>query len=334
MSRENLQQRVERRLQEALPDYRRYDTETARRRKQPPQPGDLYVLPETRDFPLQWAVIERDVEAERLLLIPADSHPLIGSTDLAVPTEAPSGALNLRCSFAVWLRSKNLDSAHQTGFLEDQILDQVRSKLTEIQSGSLRSSSRQRMVDIEPEYQDWAEEVLAKAASVLADQRMQPEGIEEPLTLGPTSWSAEALFEEALEVSSTGEPMELRVRIGAEGETDSEYLDQLTLQLLSEIQELSVENVALVRGTEIPTGARSAEAVEVGSLSVALRPAFLVQLLELLWEWTARESSREVTIESTGGREGRRGQERPQGADDLRSLLEQLRTLMRKKADD
>lgn len=305
MSRDELRQRINRRLEQERVKYRRVDAEVTGRRRQAPRPGDLYVLTETAEIPIQWLVVERDVaDAEGYLVIPADSHPMVGSADVAVPPEAPSGALSLRCAFEVWVRARDLDPEMRTGFVDDDLLEKARRKRAEIQSGNLLGSSRQRGTDVEPEYQDWAQDVLAKAQDIASE-----------------------LSDGAPEPSAGG--VELRLRVGG-GDADAEDLDQLTLQLMSEIGELAIANVARIGGGEVPLGARSAGAVEIGAITVRMRGEGLAKLLEVLQDWAVRERRRTIEIEAVDGREIEPESLGSKSGGDLRDVLKRLAALRKR----
>ncbi len=140
--------------------------ELQRRRGEPPRPGDLFVLPQTRDWPLEWAVLEQDPDgAERFLVVPADTEPLLGSRDLAVPADAASGPLSLRCRFGAWLGAEDFHPGRRTGLLPPEILARARHRRS---ARSVDSTSREQEAESDPEYGRWVGEVLVRAAGVLA----------------------------------------------------------------------------------------------------------------------------------------------------------------------
>src|SRR6185295_19446846 len=72
----------------------RTEAELERRRGQPAAPGDLFVLPATADLPVEWAILERRPEGRgKLLVVPADTNPLVGTADVEVGEEDPGGPL-------------------------------------------------------------------------------------------------------------------------------------------------------------------------------------------------------------------------------------------------
>lgn len=89
--------------------------------------GDLFVLPETAGSPLEWAVVLRHpVTSSRLLVVPADTYPVLGPTDVPVLSTSTAGPLSLRCGFAVWVSDALLRPALRTGRLDQEMLDRAR----------------------------------------------------------------------------------------------------------------------------------------------------------------------------------------------------------------
>jgi hypothetical protein len=88
--------------------------------------------------------------------------------------------------------------------------------------------------------------------------------------------------------------------ISSQGGTPEE-VDQLTRHLRSELMELEVESVDLVRAKEIPKGAKAGEALELGTLAVAVLPVFIPKLIEYLQSWSLRAESRRVSVKAQVG---------------------------------
>ena len=107
----------------------------------------------------------------RYLLVAADLHPLVGSTDVAVPAGAASGVMSLRCGFEVELGEAALGAAKRTGRLEPGDLERARRKRAQIEAGAVTGSVLERDTDGEPEYQDWLEEGPARAQAALSEGR-------------------------------------------------------------------------------------------------------------------------------------------------------------------
>ena len=69
--------------------------------------------------------------------------------------------------------------------------------------------------------------------------------------------------------------LNLTLLINTGAEDDAEELDRLTRQLRTEIQELDVESVELVRSEEAPEGAKSGDPVALGVLAVEVLTAMV-----------------------------------------------------------
>ena len=170
------EERIHTLTEKALDAYARARAGCERRRGQPPQPGDVFVLAETADFPVEWAVVERDPEdPDRFLAVAVDLNPLVGSTDVAVPAETASGPLSIRCAVSAWLASERLESARRTALLEPDHLERVRRKRLTIEEGTPAGSLAAEATDDEPEYRDWVE-VLDKARATLHGTLRQARG--------------------------------------------------------------------------------------------------------------------------------------------------------------
>lgn len=128
------------------------------------QPGDRFVFAETRAYPVEWVLLERDpADPGRALVVPIDDHPLVGSRDVAVAT---GGAAIFRCGLGTWLDARALDPERRVGVVEDGILEHARHRLSEAIAGTLRPTMSEREVDAGPEYRSWMR-MLAKARAVL-----------------------------------------------------------------------------------------------------------------------------------------------------------------------
>lgn len=138
------------------------------RRGAPPAPGDLFVLPETAELPVEWAILDRDPgPPERLLAVPADANPLAGSADVEVPAGEPGGPLSLRCRHGVWTEPAAFDPKRRTGVLAPAAVEEARRRWREIERGEPSASSLALEVDVDPEYQDWLADTLAPARTAL-----------------------------------------------------------------------------------------------------------------------------------------------------------------------
>jgi hypothetical protein len=82
---------------------------------------------------------------------------------------------------------------------------------------------------------------------------------------------------------------------------DSEEIDAQTRQLRRRLAELDVDSVELAPGGAAPAGAKSAEAVALGTLLVTLLPATLPKVLDLLQSWMLRNTGRTIKIRASAG---------------------------------
>ncbi len=82
-------------------------------------------------------------------------------------------------------------------------------------------------------------------------------------------------------------------------EGDAEELDDLTRNLLSEIQD-TAEDVSLVPGGDVPEGAKGALVTAQGELNVALKPALLPRFLDSVRDWLSRQNQRVEVVATIG----------------------------------
>ncbi len=149
----------------------RSTAELERRRDQSAGPGDLFVLPATADLPVEWAVLERRSEGGgKLLVVPADTNPLVGSGDVEVGEEALGGPLSLRCRFGIWLDAGALEPELRSGTLAPETVAAALARYREAESGSLTPSSLAEEVDADSEYREWIREVPQRARDLAADR--------------------------------------------------------------------------------------------------------------------------------------------------------------------
>jgi len=155
-------------VRESLAKSRQAAAELDRRRGEPPAPGDLFVCAATRDFPDEWLIVERDPRGPgRLLVLLADTHPLLGRGDLAVPAGGGTGTLSLRCRYAAWLAEAVLDPDLRAGCVAPEVTAQALRHHRELEAGS--NPRGEDGDDADPEYEDWVDEVVAPAHAALRE---------------------------------------------------------------------------------------------------------------------------------------------------------------------
>jgi hypothetical protein len=135
----------------------------------PLRPGDLFVCPETSGFAVEWAVLERRAGVgARLYVVPADTNPLAGGADVAVPP-APgatgAGPLTLRCAHGAWVAADLFDAARRSGALDSAILELARAKRRWLERSGPRPTAD--TTDTDPEYEDWMTGNVAPARAAL-----------------------------------------------------------------------------------------------------------------------------------------------------------------------
>ena len=113
---------------------------------------------------------------------------------------------------------------------------------------------------------------------------------------------------------------ELYIEVSAADATE-EDIDRITRQLLSELRETHVESAELVKGKDIPSGTKSAEAVTIGSIVISALPNVLPAVVSLVQGWASRGQGRTVKFKGKVGREAIEFEGPPE---ELRKLLETL----------
>ena len=93
----------------------------------------------------------------------------------------------------------------------------------------------------------------------------------------------------------------LRVSVDAGGDATADDLDQLTRDLRDELADLELESIELLKAGQPPPGAKSAEAIALGSLWIALLPTMIPKLIEFLQSWSLRGHDRTVKIKASAG---------------------------------
>lgn len=142
-----------------------------------PQRGDVVVLRRTQDYDVEWAVLASDTEVSeegRLLVVPADGLPWVGSADVEVPDSAASGGMVLRCRFGGWIEAAHFVDAILTASLAEEDVERARTRHAEVESGGWEGSILAREVDEDLEYQDWLRETVEPAWRTLLPTASSP----------------------------------------------------------------------------------------------------------------------------------------------------------------
>ncbi len=130
------------------------------RRGQPAAPGDLFVLAESAEGAVEWAVLARDPEGW-LLAVPADANVLVGSADVVCVQDGVP--LTLRCAFAVRLAAGRFERGRRSGAVAPADVERALTRCSALDRGERVGSVLEHEVDQDPEYLDWVEEVLEPA---------------------------------------------------------------------------------------------------------------------------------------------------------------------------
>ena len=84
-------------------------------------------------------------------------------------------------------------------------------------------------------------------------------------------------------------------------DTTEEDIDRMTRQLLSELRDTDVESARLTSTGQIPAGAKSADAISVGSIMISAIPTVLPAIVGLVQSWAARGQGRTVKFKGQIG---------------------------------
>jgi hypothetical protein len=88
----------------------------------------------------------------------------------------------------------------------------------------------------------------------------------------------------------------LQLQVDSGNQLSPDELDRVTRRLRRDLSELDVESVELSRGAKVPKGAKSAEAVALGSLAVAVLPVAIPKVIEFLRDWLMRGENRTLKL--------------------------------------
>jgi hypothetical protein len=142
----------------------------ARRRGEPLAIGDLFVCAATREFPIEWLVVDRDRRAPgRLLVLLADTNSLFDTTDLVVPAGAGAGPLSLRCRYAAWLAEGALDPELRTGSVAPEIAAQALRRHRELAANPVGDGQGEKAAVADAQLEDWVDEILVPAHAALTE---------------------------------------------------------------------------------------------------------------------------------------------------------------------
>jgi len=78
-----------------------------------------------------------------------------------------------------------------------------------------------------------------------------------------------------------------------------EDIDRMTRQLLSELRDLDVESVALVKGDPAPQGSKG-DPITIGAIALEVLPAAIPSVIALVQSWMTRGQGRTVKFRGKG----------------------------------
>lgn len=96
----------------------------------------------------------------------------------------------------------------------------------------------------------------------------------------------------------------LLVEIDSAADDDAAQLEQLTQNLLGEIEELDIDSVELAPAAPGPHGSKAGPSFDWGTLLVTLadRGSVLVSVVTAIDDWLKNQGGRSVTVEIDGDR--------------------------------
>lgn len=115
-------------------------------------------------------------------------------------------------------------------------------------------------------------------------------------------------------------PTQIKLQVRTE-DGDPDEIERLTHQLLMELRDEDVETVELVHEDSLPPGAKSAEAVTLGAIIMAILPNAAPRIINLLRSWVERGPGRRVNLK---GEIRGMNIEFEGGSEDFKELLESL----------
>lgn len=119
-----------------------------------PELGALYHLEACPEPGVEWLVVEVETAVGDGLVIPVDSLPLLGSSDIAVASDLAAGPLSLRPDFGVWIGSDVFSRDRRSAALGAQDLDRVQAWRRELAGGE-EAATTASDIDFDPDYLAW-----------------------------------------------------------------------------------------------------------------------------------------------------------------------------------
>ena len=130
-----------------------------------PEVGALYHLEACPEPGIEWLLVEIEAATGDGLAVPADTLPLLGSSDLAIGSGADIGHLSLRCDFGVWLGSDVLRGERRTTALAVTELDRIQARRHTLATGEATKEVASE-IDVDPDYRGWRRSLEAARNAV------------------------------------------------------------------------------------------------------------------------------------------------------------------------
>lgn len=129
-------------------------------------PGDVLIVPlqnAPEEVDAFWVVLaENEEEKDFVLIVPADTYDLVGSTDMKIPDYSYMSGLVLRLGQPQWYK-KDLFSekggSRKVGFIDDFFVERARSVVARLIRLTWEGNPLQKKVDNEEEYRRWGEKI-------------------------------------------------------------------------------------------------------------------------------------------------------------------------------
>jgi len=96
----------------------------------------------------------------------------------------------------------------------------------------------------------------------------------------------------------SSEPIQFSIEV-SESNAAVEDIDEMTRQLLSELRETDIESAELTKGGIAPKGSKG-DLMTIGSIVVAVLPAFLPNVVSFVQDWVERGQGRTVKFRGMG----------------------------------
>jgi hypothetical protein len=96
-------------------------------------------------------------------------------------------------------------------------------------------------------------------------------------------------------------PYHITLQLEGDRGMHPDELDDATRQLRSELLDMQVESIDLVGKQEVPAGAKSAEAITLGTMAMTVLPIFIPKIMEFLQSWVARNDGKTIKVKTQAG---------------------------------